>query len=130
MSSLYVRTVTEGWMKDAAMLVPYYETINMENNPKDSVWCTCDFSSTFREKLTFCDGANSEEGEVEIVYFGSPGIGYQSLLQALETEMITLMSQRDSKLSLTSRSAPFEYSGGSADKMYALSVYVDYQYYE
>jgi hypothetical protein len=132
MSSGYVRTLIEGWLNDAAMDVPYYPTANLEQNPTDDIWCTADFSSNFRDFMTYCDGMVIEEGEVEVRYLGLPGIGYSTLLAALEADMITLMAQRDpgGKCVLMSRSAPFESSGGTATLQYGLSVYMDYQYFE
>lgn len=132
MSSFYVRQVVEGWLEDAAMAVPYYQTINEENNPQDDIWATADFTSSLRDTITFCQGITSEEGEVEVQYFGLPGIGYSALIQAIEADMVTLMAQRDpqGKLVLMNRSAPFETSVGSAKSMYGLSIYIDYQYYE
>lgn len=132
MSSLYVRNIIEGWLSDAAMTVKFYPTINEEQNPSELMWCTCKYASPFRETLTFCEGSTSEEGDVEIRYFGQAGIGDDALLTAMELDLKTLMAQRDStqKLTLVQRSAPFEQSDGSAKSMYAVSAYVDYQYFE
>lgn len=132
MSTLYVRTLVEGWLNDVAMNVPYYPTINEEQNPSDAIWCTAKFNSDFRDVITFCRGNTTEEGDIEIEYFGLPGIGDDALLTALEADMITLMSQRDpaGKCVLLRRSAPFETSGGSASLLYGLSIFVDYQLYE
>jgi len=132
MSSRYVRTLVKGWLLDPEMSVPYYQTINEEQNPQDQIWCTADFSSSFRDVITFCNGEISEEGEIEIEYFGLPGIGDDTLIQALEADMVILMARIDpqGKCTLMRRSAPFETSGGSAKLMYGLSVYVDYQLFE
>jgi hypothetical protein len=132
MSSRYVRTLVEGWLQDAAMTVPYYRTINEEQNPQDDIWCTAEFSSPFRDLITYCEGLTTEEGEIEIEYFGLPGKGYDTLIQALEADMLILMAQRDpqGKCVLMRRSAPYETSRGSASAMYGLSVYVDYQLFE
>jgi len=132
MSSHYVRSLVEGWLKDVAMAVPYYLTINTEQDPQDDIWCTADFSSSYRDTLTFCEGLTTEEGEVEVQYFGLPGKGYEDLIQAVEADMITLMAQRDpqGKCVLMRRSAPYETSGGSARAMYGVSIYVDYQLFE
>jgi len=132
MSSFYVRQMMEGWLQDAGMVIPYYPTINEGQDPQDAMYCTLKFSSSFRDTITFCQGDTSEEGEVEVIYFGQAGIGYNALIQALEADMITLMAQRDltGKLTLVRRSAPFEFSGGSAGQMYGLSIYIDYTLYE
>ena len=130
MSSSYVRTLMETWLN--AMTVPYYPTINEEQNPGDAIWATAEFSSNFRESMTFCNGFTSEQGEVELVFFGEPGTGDDSLITAVEADMVTLMAQRDpaNKLVLMNRSAPFEFSNGSADMQYGLSIFIDYQLFE
>jgi hypothetical protein len=113
------------------MTVPYYPTVNMEQNPTDRIWMTAEFGSSYREVLTICQGDVLEDGEVEVIFFGPPGIGYTEVLTALELSIAALLQKVDpaGKLTLTGRSAPFEYSRGTALKNYAVSVYVDYQYY-
>ena len=124
--------MVEGWLKDVSMAVPYYPTINEEQDPQDIMWCSADFSSSLRDTLTYCQGKTSEEGEVRVVYFGQAGVGEDILIAALEADMVLLMANRDpsDKLVLMQRSAPFEFGGGSAERWYGLSVYVDYQFYE
>jgi len=131
-SSKYVRDLVEEWLGDVAMVIPYYPTINEEQNPDDDMWCSAEFGSNLRDTVTFCGGTVIEEGEIVVDYLGQAGKGDDVLLTALEVDMITLMAKRDpaNKLVLTQRSAPFEFSGGSADRWYGLSIYVDYQFYE
>lgn len=131
MSSFYVRALVEGWLQDPSMEVPYYPTINREQNPQDGIWCSASFMSGYRDVLGYCEGLTTEEGEVEIRYFGLPGIGDSAVIQAAETDMATLMAQRDpaGKCVLMRRSAPLEASNGSARNLYSIAVYVDYQYY-
>ena len=131
MSSLVVRQLFEAWLQDAAMAVPYYPTVNMVQDPTDDIWCTAEFGSTYRDTLTFCDGAKIEDGEVELVYFGPPGEGDSAILTAMEADLAVLMQQTDpsGRLVLLNRSAPFEYSGGTADQQYAVSCFVEYQYF-
>lgn len=121
----------EQWLVDPAMAVPYYPTINVEQNPADPIWMTADFGSSYREVLTFCDGDQYEEGEIEVVFFGRPGIGYTALITAAEAMAAVMMAQRDpaDKLVLVSRSAPFEFTAGSAERSYSVSVFFEYQYY-
>ncbi|RLC00593.1 MAG: hypothetical protein DRH90_18125 [Deltaproteobacteria bacterium] len=132
MSSSIVRTLVEGWLNDVAMTVPYYPTVNEDQNPQDNIWCTADFSSSFREAMTFCNGYTNEQGEVEVIYYGLAGIGEDALIAAVEADMATMMAQRDpaNKLVLMNRSAPYTFSSGSADREFALSVYIDYNLYE
>lgn len=131
MSSLYVRKLVETWVADPVITVPFYPTVNQEQNPQDDTWFTLEFGSTSREVMTFCQGEQLEEGEIEIIVFGLPGRGYDDVLQAAEAVADALMAMTDpnGKLVLTGRSAPYEYSGGSAQREYAASIYLDYQYY-
>lgn len=131
MSSLAVRQHVENWLQDAAMTVPFYGTVNVDQDPRDDIWMTVMFSANYREVLTYCEGIEEEEGEIELVYFGEPGTGYQALLTALEGDVATFMAQKDPshKLTLKSRSAPYEWSGGSSERHYALSVFIEYSYY-
>lgn len=131
MSSLYVRNLVEQWLNDPAMNTPYYPTVNYEQNPTDNYWFTAEFDHLYREAMTFCDGKTSEEGEIELVFFGPAGEGYTNLISAVETDIVTLMAQRDpaQKLTLVSRSAAFESSGGDAGQDYSVSIFIDYIYY-
>lgn len=132
MSSRYVRQMFEQWLTSAALGVPYYPTVNQEQSPSDNAWCTATFSSSYREVMTFCNGVTSEDGEVEVIYMGRPGIGYNVLLQLVETDAAVLESMTDpaGKLVIHGRSAPYEFSLGSAKKDYSLSVFFEYSYYE
>ena len=131
MSSAYVRSLVRTWLQDSAMVVPFYNTINEEQKPSDDNWCTVHFNNPYREVTTFCEGDWVEEGEAEIVYFGLPGVSDTNLIQLIEADMTTLMAKRDpnEKLVLMNRSAPIEYSSGSAGLDYALAIYVDYTFY-
>ena len=131
MSSAVVRRTIKGWLSDPSMSVPFYNTINEEQDPTDDYWCTVLFNNPYREVTTFCEGKWTEEGEAEVVYFGPPGINDDALATMLEAEIIKLMARRDptGKLILVRSSPPYEYSSGSAAQKYALSVYVDYTLY-
>lgn len=132
MSSLYVRSLFEQWLADPSLTVPFYSTINEEQNPTDNMWCTAEFTGAYRDVMTFCDGVVSEDGEVEVIYFCRPGIGYRQLLQAIEADAAVIGGKDDpnGKMVITGRSAPYEFSLGSARKDYALSVFFDYEYFE
>lgn len=131
MASKYIRDMIDTWVKDPSMKVPFYPTINMEQDPPDDIWFTVEFSSGYKEKLTYC-GTTSENGEVEIVFFGRPGIGYDTLLTALEADIKTLMAMRDpaQKMVLLDSSPPAEFSDGSADMSYEMSVFCEYIYFD
>ena len=131
MSSLFVRKTVEGWLQDPAVVTPFYPTVNYDQNPSDDIWFTAEFGSTYRETMTFCDGLEMEEGEVQLIYFGPPGTGYDAVLAAMEADLAVLMAQKDptGKLVLTGRSSPFEYTGGDAEREYAASCFLEYQLY-
>jgi hypothetical protein len=131
MSASYVRNMVEAWLKAPAVVTPFYPTINLEQNPSDPIWFTAEFDAQLRETITFCQNSTSEEGEIELFFFGAPGQGYTAVLTALETDLITLMANVDpaGKLVLTNASAPFDFSSGKADREYGLSVFLEYTYY-
>ena len=80
MSSSYVRTLFRSWLGDSNIQSPYYDTINMEQNPSEDTWVTAEFDVTFREKKTFCEGSWEEEGEVSLMFNGRAGVGDGELL--------------------------------------------------
>ena len=132
MSSSYVRETVRAWMSDSSMSVPFYNTVNTDQNPSDEMWATAEFDSLFRERSTFCAGSWVEEGDVTLVYTGLPGIGDGPLLAAAEADIKMLMSMRDpnDQLLLTKVSAANEYSGGSANQGYQVEFTVDYEFNE
>lgn len=132
MSSSYVRETVRAWLSDSSMNVPFYNTVNTDQNPTEDIWVTADFDSIFRERSTFCAGSWVEEGDVTLVFTGLPGVGDGPLLAAAEADVILLMAMRDpnERLSLTSVSAANEYSGGSANQGYQVEFTVDYTFNE
>ena len=131
MSALYVRDTFRKWLNDPAHVVAFYDTVNLDQNPADDVWCTASFDAFARESLTFCPGADREEGEIEVVYFGRPGIGDAELLQAVEAHVGIMEGFTDSTgtFEISSISAPEEFSNGDADREYAVSVIFEYYFY-
>jgi hypothetical protein len=131
-SSSYVRETVRAWLSDASMSVPFYDTVNTDQNPMDDIWVTADFDSLFREKSTFCAGSWVEEGDITLVYTGLPGVGDGPLIAAAEADVSLLMAMRDpnDQLFLTNVSAANEYSGGSANQGYQIEFVVDYQFNE
>lgn len=131
MSSLYVRQTVEAWLQDPTLPLPFYPTINEEQNPADDMWVTAQFGSSYRETTTFCRDKQFESGDIEVIFFGKPGVGYTALIAQAEAFCTALLLNADSTeaLVLTGRSAPFEYSAGSALKQYSVGIYIDYEYY-
>ncbi|MFZ9372063.1 MAG: hypothetical protein ACO25M_09350 [Limnohabitans sp.] len=130
MSSRAVRTQIRTLLASPAVaaLCPFYETINVEQNPTDATWFTVSFQFSYSEKLTMCDQF-AEYGEVELVFEGLPGVGDDTVLQAAEGVTAELEKFRDStgKLALTNFSAPDEFSEGGADSAaYRVAVTIEY----
>lgn len=132
MSSSYVRAQFREWLNDPAIVTPYYDTINLEQNPPEDTWVTAEFEVTFREKKTFCEGSWEEEGDVSLMFNGIAGIGDGALLSISEQDMKTLLSFRDASRQLTviGVTGVNEFSGGSANMGYQLEYIIEYQYME
>ncbi len=128
MASSYVRNTFRNWLNDASLAVPFYDTINQEQNPSDPIWCTVDFIPYERDQITYC-GDVAERGFAEVIYYGSPGVGDAALLAAVEADILIIDGLVDAKLTKDSMTAPNEYSNGDAEKDYILSVEIEYTYY-
>jgi len=127
MSSLYVRQKVREWAELSGVGVPYYDTINVEENPSDNIWFTAEFEPEYTEKQTFC-GELSEEGLITFVFESSAGTGDEALLTAAENAVATILEQNDPSqdLVLEMAYAPDEYTGGTADTGYRVSISVEY----
>lgn len=127
MSSLYVRQKVREWAELPAVGIPYYDTINVEENPADDIWFTAEFEPEYTEKQTFC-GDVSEEGLINFVFETNAGIGDETLITAAESAVNTILEQNDSSqnLVLEMAYAPDEYTGGTADTGYRVSISVEY----
>jgi hypothetical protein len=132
MSSSFVRAKFREWLNDPAIVTPYYDTINLEQNPPEDTWVTAEFEVTFREKKTFCEGSWEEEGDVSLMFNGIAGIGDGALLSISEQDMKTLLSFRDESRQLTviGVTGVNEFSGGSANMGYQLEYILEYQFTE
>ena len=128
MSSVYVRNLVRTWA--ALCATPYYDTINQEQNPKDALWFTVDFEVEGSGTLTVC-GDTYEEGIVDLVFCGAPGIGDIALLTAAEADAKVFLAQADPAGRFTIKRAmpPVEFSGGDADPNYRAVVGLEYEYH-
>ena len=73
MSRKYVREKSREWIvKDSP--IPYYDTINLKEDPDDEFWCTLEFNHEFTEVDTFCR-SRKESGVIDIIVSGQPGTG-------------------------------------------------------
>lgn len=127
MSSLYVRQKVREWAELSAVGIPYYDTINVEENPNDNIWFTAEFEPEFSEKNTFC-GEISEEGLITFVFEAAAGVGDEALLTAAQNAVKKILEQNDPSqdLVLEMDYAPDEYTGGTADTGYRISISVEY----
>ena len=110
MSSVYVRQKVREWAELPSVGIPYYDTINVEENPTDNIWFT------------------AEEGMITFVFQTSAGVGDEALIIAAENAVANILEQNDptSDLTLELAYAPDEYTGGSADSGYRVSISVEY----
>ena len=131
MSSFYVRSTVKTWaeLPAVAAIAPFYDTINFEVIPRDDIWFTAEFEPEFDELMTVCGDIN-EEGLINFIFQGNPGVGDSDLLIAAETAVDEILKQADptGDLVLGKRYAPEEYSGGTATNVYEVSVSVEYVY--
>jgi hypothetical protein len=130
MSRKYVRDTVRNWI--AALpspASPFYETINVDENPTDLLWYTVDFQSEFTSTSTYCD-QKEEQGVIDFVFSGAPGVGDSAVISAAESVVDAFMKNKDptGKLSLQNVLAPDEFSGGTANKYYQVIVGVEYLY--
>ena len=127
MSSLYVRQKVREWAELSAVGLPYYDTINVEENPTDNIWFTAEFEPEYTEKQTFC-GELAEEGLINFVFESAAGVGDETLLAAAQSAVKKILEQNDPSqdLVLVMDYAPDEYTGGTADTGYRISISVEY----
>lgn len=127
MSAHYVRALTESWLAAIGM-PPYHATVNWEDNPADAVWMTAEWTTFGMTKETYCE-TFVEDGEIRLMFFGSPGTGWADLFQTAETASEQFFANRDpqQKLVLTVLDPPDEYSSQS-EPWFVVEVAVAYQY--
>lgn len=126
MSSLYVRQLAKQWV--AGLVTPFYNTANEEQNPADAVWMSLEYDAYTTIKETYCEDW-TEEGTIRLVFFGTPGVGDDSLFLIAQQDANTFFNNTDStgKLTLTILNAPVEF-GGPDTPFYGVEVSIDYTY--
>jgi hypothetical protein len=110
--------------------IPFVDTINIHQNPKHDLWCTTMFDPAQRTKVTFCDDY-VEEGEIEFMVCGRPGLGDDIVATALEECVDALMDKADptGAFVLTEAGPLEDASFGDADTSYRMSVRFSYTFY-
>ena len=91
MSSSYVRTLAKQYA--TALNVPFYDTINKEENPTDDAWLTIEFNSEYSEG-TYNDCLTTEEGLIDLVFMQLPGQG-DGLIATAEAEALAFYRNKD-----------------------------------
>ena len=111
----------------ATVGVPYVDTINLSQSTPTPVWCTLSFLTYGTEKLSFCDD-REETGAISLVFFGAPGAGDDSILQAAEAAAAKFYAYVDPLKAVTLRTigAPIDYI--SAGDVPQFAVQIDFEY--
>lgn len=124
MASLYVRKAVKGWL--ASGPVPFVDTVNLEEDPRDDVWCTVQWMPGSNEVLDYCRNT-LERAAFQLVFFGKPGIGDEHLLEQAEIGLANLLGQSDNakKLQLMGANTPEDFSIGNH---FGIQFIVDYEY--
>ena len=128
MSRKYVRDIAREWIQTASD-IPYYDTINIEEDPQDQFWCTLEFSHEYTTSESYCNN-KEEHGVIDIIISGQPGTGDGDVLEYATEIAAKFMNNRDpsGKLTLLNDQAPEEFSGGDANKYYQVTVGIEYIY--
>lgn len=128
MSRKYVRDMAREWIQTAST-IPYYDTINSEEDPQDPFWSTLEFSHEYTDTTNYCN-SQEEHGVIDIVISGQPGTGDGDVLTYATEVAAKFMNNRDpsGKLTLLNDQAPEEFSGGAAKKYYQVIVGIEYIY--
>ena len=127
MSAKYVRDLAKQWAQ--SLTVPFYDTVNIEQEPTDPIWCTLEFEYSSSEEITFC-GLNVHLGTFSLVFFGSAGIGYESLFAAAETDaaVFYLNDDPNQKLTLTLLDTPEEFETTGGVPQFGVAIAINYDY--
>lgn len=125
MASRLVRETVRDWLTTFSAL-PFYDTVNIEQNPIEDAWCTVDWGFSFPTKTTYCNDIR-EDGTFQVIFFGPVGQGDDELIMSAETTMELLLSQVDP----TGRVSLTQYNGAedfADENYYGISFLVDYEF--
>ena len=126
MSSAYVRELVKTWV--SASPTQFYDTLNFEVAPTDTIWFTVEYEVETFDKLTFCQDMQ-EDGVIDLVFCRRAGGGSQYVVRAAEAEGKRLLTNSDAKLLLKYAMPPEEFSEGDADPWYRVVVGIVYEYH-
>jgi hypothetical protein len=125
MSSVAIRRKMETFA--AGLGVPYYPTINEEQNPTDPLWMSLDFSGEYSEKTTFCND-QLEVGQIEFLFFANPGVGEQIIFSSIERVLNQVNLYQDDNLVLGAVQPLDDNNGSAENRWFEISCRVDYSY--
>lgn len=128
MSSLYVREKLREWCRTApGIVLPYFDTVNIEQRPTVPRWATLNFVASFSSKITYC-GDIEETGTFDYVALGAAGVGDVDLITAAENDIAILLAQVDRRLTLLRATPPDDFLQAGSVPWYTVSMVVDYTY--
>ena len=121
--------MVRGWL--GTLSTPYYDTINTQQEPTDSIWFTAEFDGYASDQIAFCKGTRQESGVITLIYLAQPGVGDDAVLLAAEADLSALMAKQDpaGRLVITDHSAPLDYSDGDADSTYRVAIEFEYSFF-
>lgn len=128
MSSLYVRQKVREWAEAASLAegLPFYDTVNREQDPGDPMWSTAEFLNATNAASTFC--SDEETGTVDLLFFTRGGGGDEVLLAAAEAAMAAFMANTDTKLALDRNGPPEDFPAGGGVPWFVVLFPVSYTY--
>ena len=130
MASLYVRETVRDWLANSAgMLLPFYDTINLEVAPEVPAWSTVTFVTSSALVSSYC-WQMQERGTFDFLALALPGNGDADLLAAAEHDLAILMAQLDlsGALTLLQAGPPDDFVQAAGVPWYTVSMTVDYVY--
>jgi hypothetical protein len=126
MSTLAARTLVHGWA--AAQALPFYDTVNVEQNPTDPIWFTIEWDGAYGDPLTYC-GDKLLEGSFSLVFFTRPGGTAIPLLAAAEPVVKNFMTSVDpgGKLVLLDNGVAEDFWSGGDAPLFGIAFRVTYE---
>lgn len=130
MASLYVRQQIKAWAEQAAQAVglPFYDTVNREQDPGDAKWSTVEFLNATSARSTYCK--DEETGTFDLLFLERGGGGDEGLLADAEAAMAAFMASIDptGKLQLVHADPPEDFPAGGGVPWFVVLFPVDYLY--
>lgn len=116
-------------MMSGPLGVQFYDTINLEQNPSDTTWWTIEFIAEAYIGETYCAPGFIEMGAFRVIVMSKPGVGDEDAIYALENIVREFYNMEDptQRLALATFEPAAEASGGSADKFYRVSAFINYR---